>query len=69
MLLLGMEMYFDHPKYIHICHKFNKNIDGAYVCSNCKHREFSIKAEVVIRVGRCDECTLVKIDRMSEAGY
>ncbi len=59
---------FDHPTYECYCKKKKSKI-LEYKCSQCKERKFPVVANVVIPVGRCDECPLHYTKRTPNAGY
>lgn len=52
------------------CGKNGNFLNQPYMCSNaeCKDCEFPILANVVIKVGRCDECPFCKTKRTIGAG-
>ena len=53
------------------CAKRKEYVDQPYKCSkpHCKDCKFPVLAEVVIPVGRCDECPMCYTERTPRAGY
>ena len=53
------------------CQKYKEYIKQPYKCSKseCKDCEFPILANVIVQVGRCDECPFCKTRRTMGAGY
>ena len=53
------------------CNKNKSYIDQPYKCSkpHCKQCQFPTLANVIIPVGRCDECPLCYTERTPHAGY